>query len=332
MKRRLFLVPLALALLGAVAWLRPSAEFGDAPRATAAADPVCAREEAPARATTPPPHEPPPKPVFGRLRVVIEGDAVPGRLLVFGARERLDVNRAVPAGSEILSERLPAGPKHVVFLPSGGRLAASAAADVPPSGVAEARLALAPSATLEGSVVDVLQRPLPGVRLAIRRPPLFAPRPRPPGAGSLFIGEESAGRGAEAVVRSTSLEADGALRLGATSGADGAFALEGVALGTFDVEVSWKEIRFLQACTVGAENRIVVPGVPEADVVDPAETDARERITAWLRQMALHPEAPEPRAAPLRAFLRERLAAKPLTPRERADLEARIDSIGRAAR
>lgn len=329
MKRRLLLVPLALGLLGLVAWLRQSERFPDLLRP--AETPETAPEEAAtAAAPAAPKHPPAAAPIrFGRLRVVIEGGDVPGRLLVFGARERVDVDRPIAAGAESLFEKIPAGPKNVVFLPDRDRLAVSAAAVVPPSGVGEARLALQPSATLAGTVVDLLQRPLPGVRVEVRRAPLFSPPPRPGKTADLYLRAETPGRGPDAVTRSTSLETDGSLRLAATSGADGAFALDGVEPGSLDVQVAWKDVRFSQLCTVGAENRIVVPGVPEAIVVDPAEADAMARITEWLRQIVRHPEAPEPYAAPLRAFLRERLAARPLTARERADLLARIESIGR---
>jgi hypothetical protein len=69
--------------------------------------------------------------------------------------------------------------------------------------------------------------------------------------------------------------------------------------------------------------------VREAPVRD-LEAEERSRATnELLRQMVLHPEAPEPYAAQLRELLLRNLEKSKATPAEREEIRKRIDSIGR---
>jgi len=282
---------------------------------------------------TPPAAKPAPR---GSLRVTLVGSdaSIDGSLIVLDERlQREAASEAKGSGRlELRIDKLSPGSKTLVYAPEGSvYLAASLPARVEAEAAGEALMTLQAAAALTGVAVDSLQRPLPGVTLTVHLPQLFPSTT--PGNPDYPVwsrhGGRSRGRGRVMVTESFSLLADGRVSRSVSTDQDGGFELTGLSAGAFTFEVAYKDVRFSQACVVGGENRIVVPVVFETPIPDLREELFQKKIVELLRQIALHPEAPEPYAAPLREMLHGKVDAANVSNQERASLKKLIEEIGR---
>lgn len=335
--------PILLALAavlaaGAIAYFRNGAD-GATVRRPAPGSPTDASPSDPGSAPALPPDAPAAKKVpRGALRVTLAGsDAfIDGSLIILD--ERLQQEAAHPLkGSgrlEVRIDKLSPGSKTLVYAPEGSvYLASSVPARVEADAVGEALLTLQAAAALTGVAVDSLQRPLPGVTVKALLPPLFPSST--PGNPDHPVwsrhGGHSSGRGRVAVTEGFDLLADGRVSRSVSTDQDGTFEITGLGAGALTLEVAYKDVRFTQACVVGGENRIVVPVVFETPIPELQEELFQKKIRELLRGIALHPDSPEPYAAPLREMLHGKVDAAKISDVDRAHLQKLIEEIGRPA-
>jgi hypothetical protein len=273
----------------------------------------------------------------GSLRVAITGTGhrFAGYLVVLDEDDCTEEQQTASgdAPAEFVIPKLKPGAKRLFFIPDYAFLVDSMEVAVDPARESRATLSLKESAEVRGVVLDSLQQPLPGVRVEITIPGVFVPRTRKTSDNSvwsIFGGRSGGPRGHSVITyHSMSLEWDGSLRRSITTDRDGEFSISGVTGSALTADLSYKEVRFSQVCKTDADNLLIAPVVREAPVRD-LEAEERSRATnELLRQMVLHPEAPEPYAAQLRELLLRNLEKSKATPAEREEIRKRIDTIGR---
>jgi len=256
----------------------------------------------------------------GSLRVVLEapGQSFAGVVTVLLAPGKTPLQKSV-FGSEtesVLFEKLPVGPRRVLFIPSRAQAPVSAETTIPETGEAKVVLRLASASQLRGTVVDALQQPLAGVRVSLTLPGVFPVLAPGPGRMSFGGGVGRAG-GGSSTSGSYAYWSDGSLRLSSTTGKDGTFSIGGLPNNAVTVEVSFEKIRFSQACVADREARIIVPHVPVPAAQDPAAVEFRRAADALLTHMLEHPEAEEAYWTQLKALIEGWISRPGVSPSDR---------------